>query len=90
MRWKEQVREALGGHKLEVAFDAIGGKAIDDLAEVVDDGGIIINFASLGSSMEQWLPPRKRQRLAKWYFLLCPRTKYLRHLQVFPRGKIRF
>ena len=31
--WKEQVREALGGHKLEVAFDAIGGKAIDDLAE---------------------------------------------------------
>ena len=23
--WKEQVREALGGHKLEVAFDAMGG-----------------------------------------------------------------
>jgi NADPH:quinone reductase len=49
--WKEQVREALGGHKLEVAFDAIGGKAIDDLAEVVDDGGTIINFGSLGSNM---------------------------------------
>ena len=29
--WKEQVREALGGHKLEVAFDAVGGKAIDTL-----------------------------------------------------------
>jgi NADPH:quinone reductase-like Zn-dependent oxidoreductase len=41
----------LGGHKLEVAFDAIGGTAIDDLAEVVDDGGTIINFGSLGSNM---------------------------------------
>jgi NADPH:quinone reductase len=49
--WKEQVREALGGHKLEVTFDAIGGKAIDDLAEVVDDGGTVINFGSLGSNM---------------------------------------
>src|SRR5438445_6531130 len=49
--WKKQVREALGGYKLEVAFDAIGGKAIDDLAEVVDDGGTIINFGSLGSNM---------------------------------------
>jgi NADPH:quinone reductase-like Zn-dependent oxidoreductase len=49
--WKKQVREALGGHKLEVAFDAIGGKAIDNLAEVVDDGGTIINFGSLDSNM---------------------------------------
>src|SRR5258707_12422608 len=49
--WKEQVRGALGGHKLEVAFDAVGGKAIDDLAELVDDGGTIINFGSLGSNM---------------------------------------
>jgi len=49
--WKEQVREALGGHKLEVAFDAVGGKAIDDLAELVDDGGTIINFGSLDSNM---------------------------------------
>jgi NADPH:quinone reductase-like Zn-dependent oxidoreductase len=37
--WREQVREALRGHKLKVAFDAIGGTAIDGLAEVVDDGG---------------------------------------------------
>jgi NADPH2:quinone reductase len=49
--WKEQVREALGGHKLEVAFDAVGGKAIDALAELVDDGGTIINFGSLESNM---------------------------------------
>jgi NADPH:quinone reductase len=49
--WKEQVREALGGHKLEVAFDAVGGKAIDDLAELVDDGGTIMNFGSLESNM---------------------------------------
>src|SRR5260370_22646004 len=49
--WKEEVRGALGGHRLEVAFDAIGGKAIDDLAEVVDDGGTIINFGSLGSNI---------------------------------------
>jgi NADPH:quinone reductase-like Zn-dependent oxidoreductase len=49
--WRDQVREALRGHKLEVAFDAIGGKAIDDLAEIVDDGGTIINFGSLGSNM---------------------------------------
>ena len=48
--WKEQVREALGGYRLEVAFDAIGGKAIDDLAEIVDDGGTIINYGSLGSN----------------------------------------
>src|SRR6266550_402470 len=49
--WKNQVREALGGHKLNVAFDALGGKAIDDLAELVDDGGSIINFGSLQSNM---------------------------------------
>src|SRR6266853_1373174 len=49
--WKQQVREALGGHKLNVAFDALGGKAIDDLAELVDDGGSIINFGSLQSNM---------------------------------------
>jgi NADPH:quinone reductase len=48
--WKEQVREALGGHRLEVAFDAIGGRAIDDLASVVDDGGTVINYGSLGSN----------------------------------------
>src|SRR6266511_4025909 len=34
----------------QVAFDAIGGKAIDDLAEIVDDGGTVINFGSLGSN----------------------------------------
>ena len=50
--WKKQIREVLGGHKLEVAFDALGGKAIDDLAEVVDDGGTIINFGSLDSNMD--------------------------------------
>ena len=49
--WKEQVREALGGHKLEVALDAIGGIAIDDLAEVVDNGGTISNFGSLDSNL---------------------------------------
>src|SRR5246127_5438450 len=49
--WKKQVREALEGHRLDVAFDALGGKAIDDLAEVVDDGGTIINFGSLESNM---------------------------------------
>jgi NADPH:quinone reductase len=49
--WKQQVREAMGGHKLNVAFDALGGKAIDDLAELVDDGGSIINFGSLQSNM---------------------------------------
>src|SRR6267143_4285235 len=44
--WKKQVRDALEGHKLEVAFDALGGKAIDDHAEVVDEGATIINFGS--------------------------------------------
>ena len=33
-----------------MAFDALGGKAIDDLAEVVDDGATIINFGSLESN----------------------------------------
>jgi predicted dinucleotide-binding enzyme len=37
--------------------------------------------------LEQWLPPRKRQQLAKWYFLLCPATTCPRHLQVFPKWK---
>jgi NADPH2:quinone reductase len=50
-KWKERVREALGGHKLAVAFDAVGGKAINDLAELVDEGGTIINFGSLESNM---------------------------------------
>ena len=48
--WKKRVREALEGHKLEVAYDALGGKAIDDLADVVDDGATIINFGSLDSN----------------------------------------
>ena len=48
--WKKQVRDALEGHKLEVVFDALGGKAIDDLAEVVDEGATIINFGSLESN----------------------------------------
>ena len=33
-----------------MVFDALGGKAIDDLAEIVDDGGTIINFGSLDSN----------------------------------------
>jgi NADPH2:quinone reductase len=49
--WKGQVRESLEGHKLLVAFDAVGGKAIDDLAELVDEGGTIINFGSLESNI---------------------------------------
>jgi NADPH:quinone reductase len=49
-QWKKQVREALGGHKLHVAFDAVGGKSIDDLAEIVDEGGTIINYGSLESN----------------------------------------
>jgi len=48
--WKDRVREALGGHKLQVAFDALGGKAIGDLAELLDEEGTIINFGSLESS----------------------------------------
>jgi len=47
--WKRQVREALEGHKLELAYDALGGKAIDDLADVVDDGATIINYGTLES-----------------------------------------
>ena len=50
INWKKQVRDALEGHTLEVAFDALGGKAIDDLAEVVDEGATIINFGSLESN----------------------------------------
>jgi len=49
--WKGQVREALDGHKLLVAFDALGGSAINDLAELVDEGGTIINFGSLESNV---------------------------------------
>ena len=37
--WKEQFCEALGEHTPDAAFGAIGGRAIDDLASVVDDGG---------------------------------------------------
>jgi NADPH:quinone reductase len=48
--WKREVRQALGGHKLAVAFDAVGGRAIDDLAELLDEGGTIINFGSLESN----------------------------------------
>lgn len=33
-----------------MAFDAVGGKAIDDLAELLDGDGTIINFGSLESN----------------------------------------
>src|SRR6202007_3052897 len=36
--------------KLHIAFDAVGGSAIDDLAELLDEEGTIINFGSLESS----------------------------------------
>lgn len=49
--WKDQVREALGGYKLHVAFDALGGSAIDDLAELLDIDGTIINYGSLESNI---------------------------------------
>src|SRR5246127_1409981 len=48
--WKREVRQASGGHKLAVAFDAVGGRAIDDLAELLDEGGTIVNFGSLESN----------------------------------------
>jgi NADPH2:quinone reductase len=48
--WKEEAREAQRAHKPQVAFDAVGGKAIDDLAELIDDGGTVIDFGSLGSN----------------------------------------
>jgi NADPH:quinone reductase-like Zn-dependent oxidoreductase len=48
--WKKRVRNAVAGHRLEVAFDALGGKAIEELAEVLDDGGTVINFGSLESN----------------------------------------
>ena len=35
---------------LQVAFDAIGGRAIDELAWVIDDGGTVINYGSLGNN----------------------------------------
>src|ERR1700746_1260501 len=50
--WKQQLREALGGHKLTVAFDALGGRAIADLAELVVAKGTIHNFGSLQSAMD--------------------------------------
>jgi NADPH:quinone reductase-like Zn-dependent oxidoreductase len=34
---------------LKLAYDALGGKAIDDLADVVDDGATIINYGTLES-----------------------------------------
>src|ERR1700746_1244954 len=48
--WKREVRQALGGHKLAGAFAAVGGGPIDDLAELLDEGGTIINFGSLESN----------------------------------------
>jgi NADPH2:quinone reductase len=47
--WKKQVPEALEGHMLKLAYDALGGKAIDDLADVVDDAATIINYGTLES-----------------------------------------
>ena len=34
-----------------MAFDAVGGSAINELAELLDEGGTIINFGSLESNM---------------------------------------
>jgi NADPH:quinone reductase-like Zn-dependent oxidoreductase len=74
--WKKQVRDALQGHKLEVAFDALGGKAIDDLADVVDEGATIINFGSLesntGTNISSLAPKNvalKSIHIASWFRL---------------------
>jgi 8-hydroxy-5-deazaflavin:NADPH oxidoreductase len=37
--------------------------------------------------LERWLPPRKRQQLAKWYFLLCPGTTCPATLASLPKWK---
>ncbi len=48
--WPSSVRRILGPRQLGVAFDAIGGSFIDALAGVVDEGGTIINYGSLGGN----------------------------------------
>ena len=42
-----QVREALGGGKLALAIDAVGGAATQRLARCVDENGIVVNYGVL-------------------------------------------
>jgi hypothetical protein len=55
LKQAERLFTALNTMDLDTAVAMIspsaGGTAIDNLAEVVDDGGTIINFGSLGSNM---------------------------------------
>jgi NADPH:quinone reductase len=48
--WTNYVRDALGGQQLAVAFDGVGGSAIDELASILRVGGTVINFGFLGSN----------------------------------------
>jgi len=54
LKQAERLFTALNTMDLDMAVAMIspsaGGTAIDNLAEVVDDGGTIINFGSLGSN----------------------------------------
>jgi hypothetical protein len=47
-----------------VAFDALGGEAIDDLAELLDEDGTIINFGSLETRLN--FSPSDRQRVCRF------------------------
>lgn len=47
--WREQVRDATGGHGAQVVLDAVGGALTGDLVMLLADGGTLISYGGLGS-----------------------------------------
>jgi NADPH2:quinone reductase len=58
--WKDRVRAAAEDAKIHVAIDSVGGSLLGDVADLLAERGIVVNFGSLGGETSdiRLFPPR--------------------------------
>jgi NADPH:quinone reductase-like Zn-dependent oxidoreductase len=49
--WKDQVKQVVSGRPVPLAFDGVGGPLLSDVAKLIDEGGTILNYGSLGGEL---------------------------------------
>lgn len=73
--WQDKVRAAAGTDPIYVAFDAVGGSQMSELATLLMDGGTIVNFGWLGDGapdLSNFAPRRLTFRgiiFSEWFSL---------------------
>lgn len=46
--WQERLLDSLGGVRPHAAIDGVGGKLLGEVASLLQEGGLIVNYGSLG------------------------------------------